>query len=395
MLKLCFMFMTLISLTLSAQADPYRLVIGDRIVVSADFLVEPKPATIDLDGNIRLAGIGSLTATGLTLDEVQADISKKMSLEGFNGAPLVLVEISQYAPVLVSGIVERSGRYEFLPGMDVRAAIAMAGGYSADFAERPNADVQAVNARRHAAIAGEAIAKAVAEVAGFEAALHSLDALPVVSDAQRYLVPTDLRDSLDAQVAAQVVQLTAQRNASAALVASWDSDIADFKEQTVLLDQRITLKDEVVTSLTRELADLETLRDQGLTTSSRFAVQRQRLADDREELLSLETAKISARRAATFAARNRDRYLAEQRAAQLDGLQQARADLDAGQRDYRFALEELALVSADALPDESPRLEVSFTIRGPRSKRFGDALVDLDTPLLPGDIIVVEIANSL
>ncbi|WP_299684391.1 polysaccharide biosynthesis/export family protein [uncultured Tateyamaria sp.] len=397
MLKHLSLLTLVMFMALPADADPYRLIIGDRVIVNYDFLDEPKPTSVDLDGNIRLSEVGSIPAAGRTLDEIENAISEQMTLGGFSGVSFVLVEISEYAPVVVSGYVERSGRYEYLPGMDVSAALALAGGFGAGDIEGPNADVLAVNARRRASTAAERIAGAVADITRLDAALDGPDTPVELSDAMRAAVPVDLRDGMDARIEAEKERLAVRRSTADNLVASWNSDIADFEEQTLLLDERIVLKEDIVAQLAAELADLEKLRTQGLTTTARFSTQQQRLSDDREELLSLQTAKIAARRAATLAARNRDRFLSDRREEDLQEMKEARVDLESGLREYGFALDELTVLSDDtaALAEEVPVLDVRFVIRGPRSDRFGDAEVTINTPLLPGDIIVVEVDDPL
>lgn len=397
MLKQLSVLMGAMLLALPVGADPYRLIIGDKVIVNYDFLDEPKPTTVDLDGNIRLSEVGSIPAAGQTLDEIEDAISQQMTLGGFSGVSFVLVEIAEYAPLVVSGYVDRSGRYDFLPGMDVAAAIALAGGFGSGDIEGPNADVLAVNARRRASAAAERIAGAVANLARLDAALDSPDTPVVLSDDLRAAVPVDLRDGMDMRIEAEKERLGVRRSTTENLVASWNSDIADFREQTILLDERIVIKEEIVATLTAELADLETLRTQGLTTTARFSTQQQRLSDDREELLSLQTAKIAARRAATLAARNRDRFLSDQRQEDLEELKEARVDFESGRREYALAIDELTVLSddTDALADEVAVVEVRFVIKGPRADRFGEADITRSTPLLPGDIVVVEVVDDL
>lgn len=383
-----------ICMALPASADPYRLGIGDRVIVNHDFLDEPKPTQVDLDGNIRLSGIGSIAAEGLTLDEIETAVSHKMSQGGFSGVSFVLAEIAEYAPIVVSGYVARSGRFDFLPGMDVGAALAVAGGVGSGDLPGANSEVLAVNARRRATSAMASIVDAVADIARLEAALAGPDAEIALEPALREAVPPARREGLDARLAAEAAQLAEARRTAAMLVASWSSDIADFEEQTLLLDERITVKEASIANLAGELADIESLRTQGLATTSRLSALQQRLSDDREELLSLQTAKIAARRAASLAARSRDRYLAERRAEDLAALEQARNALIAGRQDYGFAIDELTALRAVAIAEEELLIEVRYSIRGPRAGRFGETEVTAESALLPGDILVVDLLDA-
>lgn len=386
-----------IGLTLPVMAEPYSLTIGDKMIVTSDFLEAPKTIAVDLDGNIRLPEIGSMSAAGRTLDQLEVAIFDKMKAGGFSGLSFVLVEMDTYAPVVVSGFVERSGRFDFLPGMDVGAALALAGGLGTEDAYPPNADVLAVHARRRASAAAERIAEATADIARFEAALAGpLEAIEL-SKASLAIVPVGARTTMDARIEAERIQLRQLRETTDMLVASWNSDILDFQDQTVLLDERISIKKDIIAALAADLADLQSLRTQGLTTASRFSNLQQQLSDDREELLSLETAKITARRQATLAARNRDQHLAEQRKTHLKALEDARENLALGLSDYRYSIDELTVLSQDtaAVTDDIPFLGVNLTIRGPRADRFDAKDVDFETKLLPGDILVVEMEASV
>ena len=386
-----------VGVALPALAEPYRLTIGDRVTVTSGFLEVPKTIGVDLDGNLRLPEIGSLFAAGKTLDQLEEDVVDQMKLGGFSGPSSVLVEIEAYAPVVVSGFVERSGKFDFLPGMDVGAALALAGGLGAGDIYGPNADVLAVNARRRAAAAAEQIAAAISDLAKYEAALAGPQVAIALSETLRAVVPIEVRTTMDARIKAERIQLDQIRDTTKLLVTSWNSDIADFQDQTVLLDERIVIKKEIIATLSADLADLETLRTQGLTTSSRFSNLQQQLSDDREELLNLETAKITARRQASLAARNRNQYLADQRKNNLTALEAARASLALGLSDHRFAVDELTVLKGGSatLEDAIALLDVSLTIRGPRADRFDGDVVDFETKLLPGDIVVVEVKDPV
>ena len=250
---------------------------------------------------------------------------------------------------------------------------------------------------RRAAAAAEQIAAAISDLAKYEAALAGPQVAIALSETLRAVVPIEVRTTMDARIKAERIQLDQIRDTTKLLVTSWNSDIADFQDQTVLLDERIVIKKEIIATLSADLADLETLRTQGLTTSSRFSNLQQQLSDDREELLNLETAKITARRQATLAARNRNQYLADQRKNNLTALEAARASLALGLSDHRFAVDELTVLKGGSatLEDAIALLDVSLTIRGPRADRFDGDVVDFETKLLPGDIVVVEVKDPV
>jgi polysaccharide export outer membrane protein len=86
--------------------------------------------------------IGRLTARGHTTKEIEADIAAHLS-KGYLRNPDVSVEVDRYRPFFVMGEVGVAGQYQFVPGMTVQQAIAVAGGFTA------RADKTAVQATRN------------------------------------------------------------------------------------------------------------------------------------------------------------------------------------------------------------------------------------------------------
>ena len=107
----------------------YRLGIGDKVKVvvlgQADLGGELE---VDAGGKIVVALIGEITAATRSVGEVQEEIKQKLS-QGILREPRVTVQVVGYRPVTVLGQVRSPGRYPFSFGMDVRGAVAMAGGY--------------------------------------------------------------------------------------------------------------------------------------------------------------------------------------------------------------------------------------------------------------------------
>jgi len=368
-----------------AAAEKYRLIMGDQLIVDYDFLDAPKTVRVDIDGEIRLPELGSLGVAGLTLDEVESTVVRSMAEDGFSGDPVVSVEIESYAPVTVSGFVEQAGRYDYLPGMRVATAVAVAGGPgTSEFQSGP----PEFAARRRLADAINEIERSAVAVAGLEAALQGAAvAVRPVTD-----LPMVDRERVEALLEEETARLAAERARIAMMVRSLEEEIADFTEQMKLLDNRIDLKTTVVADLEAEFADLESLRTQGLATTARTSLLRQRLADDREELLSLEIAKVQARRNRALAERRLNEVIARQDSENREALRTARADLAAARQKRVLALEEIATIGSLTSDPSAPEraLELRFTVLGPRAGRFEGSTVARDTPLLPGDTLLVD-----
>jgi polysaccharide export outer membrane protein len=121
----------------------YRLAQGDVLEISAVSLPELKQrAQIDPDGDISLPFGGRVHAAGLTLSEVQTKVRESLPAKEFRRRteegreyPVILtpgeigVVIAEYKPIYLNGDVSKPGEQPYRPGMTVRQAIALAGGY--------------------------------------------------------------------------------------------------------------------------------------------------------------------------------------------------------------------------------------------------------------------------
>ena len=106
----------------------YRLGIGDRLKIIV--LGQPDlsgESEVDAGGKIVVALAGGIDAAGHTVAEVEGQISDRYAGQILRD-PKVAIQVIEYRPVTVTGEVKSPGRYKFTFGMDVRAAIAMAGG---------------------------------------------------------------------------------------------------------------------------------------------------------------------------------------------------------------------------------------------------------------------------
>jgi polysaccharide export outer membrane protein len=125
-----------------AYAD-YRLAPGDVLEISAVGVPElGRRVPIDVDGLAVFPLIGAVEASGLTLAELRtkvgellpAKILRRKTVDGRyvadNISPDELtVEVVEYRPVYLDGDVAKPGAQPFRPGLTVREAVALAGGY--------------------------------------------------------------------------------------------------------------------------------------------------------------------------------------------------------------------------------------------------------------------------
>jgi len=118
------------SRTSTSELSVYKLGVGDVIsvqVIGEDDLKREKIRLSDA-GTLSFPYLGEIRVRGLTVGALEEFITK-----GLKGRyllnPQVTVTIHEYRNFFVNGQVDKPGGYAFVPGLTVRKAISMAGGF--------------------------------------------------------------------------------------------------------------------------------------------------------------------------------------------------------------------------------------------------------------------------
>ncbi len=159
---------------------------GDKISLEIIGVPEFKAvADVEIDGTVKLPVVGRLVAAGGTVDTLQAEIAKTLSLEPLRlvGAneevwlkiepSKIFVTIAEYRPVYVTGDVQVGGEKPFRPGMTALQALVLAGGIGEELREPSLAELGRTIAER--LLVSDQIELANAEVNRLKAEIAALD----------------------------------------------------------------------------------------------------------------------------------------------------------------------------------------------------------------------------
>ena len=115
----------------SDQLSKYRLSSGDVISITVfgeDDLKKEKTRLTDA-GTISYPVLGEIEVRGKTVGELETLIA-----DGLRGRylvnPRVSVTIDEYRPFFINGQIGKSGNYPYQPGLTVRKAVTIAGGFN-------------------------------------------------------------------------------------------------------------------------------------------------------------------------------------------------------------------------------------------------------------------------
>ena len=114
----------------SSAYSSYRLGAGDVVnirVFGEDDLSKEKIRLTDA-GTVPYPVLGELRVLGMTVGDLE-----RLITDGLKGRylvnPRVSVQIDEYRPFYVNGMVEKPGGYPYQPGLTVRKAASLAGGF--------------------------------------------------------------------------------------------------------------------------------------------------------------------------------------------------------------------------------------------------------------------------
>lgn len=149
------LFLARVSLAAEDGISNYRLGSGDiiSIIVFDEKELSLEKIKLSDAGSISYPLLGEIRVKGLTVSELQQKVTA-----GLKGTylinPLVTVSVDQYRDVFVNGQVHKPGNYPYQPGLTVRKAVSIAGG----FKDRANKDTVSIiheHQDKPAAVKGE------------------------------------------------------------------------------------------------------------------------------------------------------------------------------------------------------------------------------------------------
>lgn len=108
----------------------YRIGAGDRVKIA---ILEHEELGVEADvvddGTMEVPLIGSIRAAGRTSPELRALLTERFARDYIKD-PKVNVEVTEFRPFYVLGQVNKPGSYDFVPDIDIRRAVAIAGGFT-------------------------------------------------------------------------------------------------------------------------------------------------------------------------------------------------------------------------------------------------------------------------
>lgn len=383
-----------------ALAESYRLAPGDAIRAQVLGLeAAPYVARVNAAGNIRLPYLGMFRAAGKTLEELIADISiastgQQIELRE-NGVSKIFVleendifiDIETYRPITVIGAVGTPGRVSFEPGLSVRAAIGVAGGFL--LPGQRDSGIQLANQRIQLDSMRETEAWLAADLWRVDALLGRADTRTPPEELAGLLTGTLNEDEINvvrARILGALEQRERDREDLKARIELAESQIEFLKIalsqfETASLNEEDRLQT-IIDLSERGLATsnaLDDARDAALNMSSRLLTTQADLADAERELQALQRSELEL-----------DAQFMQTQLNDKSRLERNLAELRARIRSIRSELALSALVAEDETV--VPGYRVVLHRRADGAEVSED--INLGALVRPGDVIEVVLEDT-
>lgn len=339
------------------------------------------------DGTIALPGLGRMHVGDVTIAEFEAQLAIEIQRVS-NRESSVAVEVIDYRPVFVSGVVAHSGAFPWKPGFSVLHVEALAGGIYRGPAIASASEPATDREHDRAVRAAYGLAATLASIERLKAEMASrtdyslpprIAALVSKSDQQALLAAQ--KATLASRVSVFNSKVTAVRNARAIAA----------KEKAALDDQLVRIQTQI--KQRRQLVQkIEYMTERRYARGDRLFEEQVRVAE-LEERLTTTTIAISRAEMAGSSAQQELETIVLSRNAEIDtqllALEQSKVafeiDIDSANNVYRRATGKDVNTARFAEP-LVPRYEI---VRN-ESGRSQVLKADRSVAVLPGDVVVVS-----
>jgi len=327
--------------TISAHAE-YTLATGDvlRVLVFGESAY-PLQVVVDDRGMISLPLLGEISASGVTPADLVTEIKSEFKQRQLLVNPFVQVEIEEYRPFFIAGAVANPGSYPYRPGITVRHALAIAGGF------RALTVGDTAPALRIADLRGERAGLLMEE---FRYRVRHARLLAESRDEEAFLAPPDPPMELSSDLVTAIIegeqdQLEARWEAFKAEIAYLESSLARATRDAASLENAYGERAKAANFQLEELEVARGLREKGLMTNSNLLDAERTQNRYRVDLAEAEVRRANAQQEVA----NLESELRRKREARtmelLVEIQAAQLEIGKVQSSLRYVTDKLLFVS--------------------------------------------------
>jgi polysaccharide biosynthesis/export protein len=368
-------------------AGEYRLDSGDVLEVEVFGVQDFKRrVAVNADGNLSLPLLGDIRAAGLSLTELRSELKQALAKNKIIRGPDVTADVVEYRPFFISGQIAKPGAYPYQPGLTVRQAVALAGGYDMVRFKVDNPLMMAADLRSQYETTWTEYVRREARVTSLHAELEGRDA-PDLSHLKK--TPVTRR------VVSELVQLELD---------NFQTRKADYQKEKEYLQRTVNEAKDQVASLTagqkqeaigielqnQNLARTSVLSKQGLAPLFRLTDEQRAIVLQRAQQLETGARLADARRIAEENNRRLGRADDERRMRLIGELQDANMELERARTQLQGIGEKLLYLGAIKTQllsgsKNEPEISIHRRINGSETRVSADESSRIE----PGDAVDV------
>lgn len=384
----------IVLLTASAsRADGYTFDTGDILRVSViGEQSYPLEVVVDDRGSISLPMLGDIKARGLTTVALSQAIQQAFQQQKLILQPFVKVEIGQYRPFFISGTVAHPGSYPFQPGITVRHALAIAGGFRASAVGNTEPALEIADlrsARSNLALEEYRLKVRLARLQA-ESRLEKSFVAPPDS-------PVEFGGQLiDGIIASEQQQLDARLAAYRDDVSYLEASLDRAKKEAAMLAAAREEREKTANIQLQELQSARSLREKGLITNSNVLTAERAHTSYRAELAQTELQQEQAQQAMLNAESELRKKHQSHEMELIGQTQDAQVELGKIQSQIRYVADKLLFIftygEQRTFDDLQGSVRISIFRRD--QKIAHDIVADQNTEVRAGDVIEVSVVAN-
>lgn len=399
-------FCSLASLSLHAAtpsvlASEYRLEAGDVLELSIMGIPEVKVRIpIDLNGDASFPLIGEVKAAGMKLSELRTHVRDRLpqfvyknrsvansDASQFIEANEISLRILEYRPVYISGDITRQGEVPYRPGLTVRQAVAVAGGYNLLGVESQNTPLDTIDLQNRLTAAAINFAKEKARIWRLENVLGRKVTLNL-DDVSQSLSPDILRQIIEIEAEHLKVALNdyeVEKNNLLMLIATAEQRISNLTNQAKSEEEGAKLDAE-------DMERVNELFKRNLVPASRVTEVRRAALISSSRAQQTNVAADNAKRDRDEAKAKLQRLLLTRQVAAAGELEEANARMETLRSEIDALRKKMLLGGGSGASIIRARVaDTRIWIVRRSDAGYSRIVGEEDTELLPGDVVEVNL----
>lgn len=377
----------------ASRADGYTFDSGDILRVSVIGEASyPLDVVVDDRGSISLPLLGDVQARGLTTVALSQAIQRAFQQQKLILEPFVKVEIGQYRPFFISGTVAHPGSYPFQPGITVRHALAIAGGFRATTVGNMEPALQIADLRSTRANLAIEEYRLKVRLARLEAETRQDKSFVAPPDP-----PVEFAGHLIADiVASEQAQLDARLAAYRDDVSYLEASLDRARQEAKMIAASRNEREKTANLQLEELKSARSLREKGLITNSNVMTAERAHTSYRAELAQTELQQEQVRQAILNSESELRKKHQSYEMELIAQTQDTQVELGKTQSQIRYVADKLLFIftygEQRTFDDLQGSVKISIFRR--EQKIAHDVVADENTEVRAGDVIEVSIVAN-